>query len=35
MEETARARKLPFLRAAGRLLVKKAVRNWQKKAIGK
>lgn len=35
MEETARARKLPFLRTAGRLLVKKAVRNWQKKATGK
>ena len=35
MEETAKARKLPFLRTAGRLLVKKAVKNWQKKATGK
>lgn len=35
MEETAKARKLPFLRTAGRLLVKKAVKNWHKKATGK
>ena len=35
MEETAKARKLPFLRTAGRLLVKKAVKNWQKKATGR
>lgn len=35
MEETAKARKLPFLRTAGKLLVKKAVKNWQKKATGK
>jgi hypothetical protein len=35
MEETARARKLPFLRTAGKLLVKKAVKNWHKKATGK
>lgn len=35
MEETAKARKLPFLRTAGKLLVKKAVKNWHKKATGK
>ena len=34
MEETAKARKLPFLRTAGRLLVKKAVKNWHKKVTG-
>ena len=35
MEEAAKARKLPFLRTAGKLLVKKAVKNWHKKATGK
>jgi hypothetical protein len=35
MEETAKKRNLPFLRTAGRILVRKAVRNWQKKGTGK
>lgn len=35
MEETARARSLPFLRVVGRKLVKMAVRRWQKKANSK
>jgi len=35
MEETAKARSLPFLRVIGRKLVKMAVRRWQKKANSK
>lgn len=35
MEETAKARSLPFLRVVGRKLVKMAVRRWQKKANSK
>jgi hypothetical protein len=35
MEETAKKRGLPFLRAVGRKLVKMAVRRWQKKANSK
>jgi hypothetical protein len=35
MQSTAKARGLPFLRAAGKLLVRRAVKNWQKKANSK
>lgn len=35
MEAEARKRKLPFLRTAGRLLVRKAIRNAKRKATGK
>jgi hypothetical protein len=31
MQETAQKRGLPFIRSAGKILVKKAVKNWYKK----